>query len=129
MVGSAEIVDTDDSNIPFLIAAPTMRVPMVLSNTVNPYLAARAVLLLIKHNKFSSGQFAGENVSDAVKSVAFPGLGTGVGRVGFNTCAHQVRTAIEHIVFSNNSFPATWADAQLRHQKLYTDRVYDLQRG
>src|SRR5215831_14903577 len=37
IVGNAEIVETGDAGIPFLIAAPTMRVPMVLeSNTVNP---------------------------------------------------------------------------------------------
>src|SRR3954464_408677 len=46
LVGQAEIVPTDDARIPFVIAAPTMRVPMILRETVNPYLAARAVLLL-----------------------------------------------------------------------------------
>ena len=128
LVGTAEIVDTDDSSIPFLIAAPTMRVPMVLADSVHPYLAARAVLLLVKHGTFPSGHLAGEAITDGVKSIAFPGLGTGVGRVGPNTCAHQVRAAIEHVVIGNNDFPATWADAQIRHQKLYTDRVRDLQR-
>ena len=52
LVGQAEIVETNDSNIPYLIAAPTMRVPMVLADTVNPYLAARAALLLAKHGQF-----------------------------------------------------------------------------
>jgi len=129
LVGTAEVVETDDSNIPFLIAAPTMRVPMRLNDSVHPYLAARAVLLLIKHGTFPAGSLAGEAITDGIKSVAFPGLGTGVGGVGFNTCAHQVRAAIEHVVLGNNEFPATWADAQIRHQKLYTDRVRDLQRG
>ncbi len=85
LVGMADIVDTDNSQIPFLIAAPTMRVPMILSNSVNPYLAMRAVLLLIKNGTFASGMLQGERISDAVKSVAFPGLGTGVGRVLPNT--------------------------------------------
>jgi O-acetyl-ADP-ribose deacetylase (regulator of RNase III) len=62
-----------------------MRVPMILGNTVNPYLAARAALLLIKHGRFTDGHLAGEPVSGYVRSVAFPGLGTGVGRVGPNT--------------------------------------------
>lgn len=39
LVGLAELVETDDARIPFLIAAPTMRVPMILRDTVNPYLA------------------------------------------------------------------------------------------
>ncbi|MEZ6139182.1 MAG: macro domain-containing protein [Zavarzinella sp.] len=42
VVGQAEIIPTDDARIPFVIAAPTMRVPMILRDTVNPYLAARA---------------------------------------------------------------------------------------
>lgn len=129
LVGTAEIVDTGNSQIPFLIAAPTMRVPMILSNSVNPYLAARAVLLLIKTGTFASGMLQGERISDAVQSVAFPGLGTGVGRVPPNTCAQQVRAAINEVIFERVSFPVTWADAQIRHQALYTDQLRDLQFG
>lgn len=129
VVGVAEIVDTDNPRIPFLIAAPTMRVPMILSDSVNPYLAARAVLLLllIQYGTFSAGPLVGERVSDAVKSVAFPGLGTGVGRVSPRTCARQLRAAIDDVVLGTSSFPSSWADAQQRHQKLYTDRLRDLQ--
>src|SRR5436190_19411233 len=42
LIGTAEIVETGNLRIPYVIAAPTMRVPMVLSETINPYLAARA---------------------------------------------------------------------------------------
>jgi O-acetyl-ADP-ribose deacetylase (regulator of RNase III) len=128
LVGAAEIVETGNDRIPYVIAAPTMRVPMILTDTVNPYLAARAVFLLIQRGIVPSGALAGEAVSDAVSSVAFPGLGTGVGRVGPNTCAHQVRAAIEEIVLGRGQYPRTWAEAQQRHQLLYTDRVRDLQR-
>ncbi len=129
LVGRAEIVETGNLRIPFVIAAPTMRVPMVLFDTVNPYLAARAVLLLVQHGVVPSGPLAGEAVSAAVSSVAFPGLGTGVGRVGPNTCADQVRAAIEEVMLGRGHYPRTWAEAQQRHQLLYTDRVRDLQRG
>jgi len=129
LVGMAEIVDTENARIPFLIAAPTMRVPMILSDTVNPYLAARAVLLLIRNGTFAAGTLEGERVSDAVQSVAFPGLGTGVGRVSSAICARQVRAAIDEVVNGMGGFPKTWADAQMRHQKLYADRVRDLQFG
>ena len=127
LVGNAEIVETDSDAIPYVIAAPTMRVPMLLKNTVNPYLAARAVFLLVKHGKFREGPLVGEAISDVVHKVAFPGLGTGVGGVGPNTCANQVRRAIEDVVQGKNDFPKTWADAQARHQLLYTDRIRDLQ--
>jgi O-acetyl-ADP-ribose deacetylase (regulator of RNase III) len=127
LVGTAEIVPTDDLAIPFVISAPTMRVPMILKDTVNPYLAARAALLLVKHGRFATGHLAGETVADFVQSVAFPGLGTGVGLIGPNTCARQVAAAIEEVVGGGNSFPQSWADAQARHQLLYTDRVRNLQ--
>ncbi|WLD12760.1 macro domain-containing protein [Planctellipticum variicoloris] len=129
LVGNAEVVDTDDERIPYLIAAPTMRVPMILKDSVHPYLAARAALLSIRHGRFAAGPLVGEAVSDAIQSVAFPGLGTGVGRVGPHTCARQMRAAIEHGVLDQHEFPITWADAQMRHQGLYTDRFRDLQRG
>src|SRR5881227_3167911 len=32
-VGTAEVVETDHAGIPYLIAAPTMRVPMILGHT------------------------------------------------------------------------------------------------
>ncbi len=127
LVGMAEIVETDNVDLPFLIAAPTMRVPTILRDSVNPYLAARAVLLLVKHGVFAGGDYTGERVSDYVDTVAFPGLGTGVGRIGSNTCAHQVRAAINDVVLGRSVFPVSWADAQQRHQHLYTDRVRDLQ--
>lgn len=130
LVGHAEIVPTDDARIPFVVAAPTMRVPMILRDTVNSYLAARAVLLLIKHGRFrdDAGPFAGYAIAAVVRTVAFPGLGTGVGKVGPNICARQVRAAIEEVMLERSTFPQTWADAQSRHQLLYGDRFRDLQR-
>ena len=129
LVGSAEVVHTDDPSFPFIIAAPTMRVPMVLRDSVNPYLAARAAFLLAKHGSFPGGPFAGEPVANVIRTIAMPGLGTGVGGIGPNMCARQVRAAIEEVIFEGHSFPATWAEAQAKHQLLYTDRIRDLQRG
>lgn len=127
LVGAAEIVETDNADLPFLVAAPTMRVPTILRDSVNPFLAARAALLLVKHGTFSGGAYEGEAVCDYVETLAFPGLGTGVGRIGPETCAHQMRAAIDEVVLKRGGFPASWADAQARHQQLYTDRVRDLQ--
>jgi len=127
LVGAATIVETDNENIPFLIAAPTMRVPMILRESVNPYLAARAVFLLIRHGIFQTGKYEGKRIADYVSVVAFPGLGTGVGRVGFNTCARQVRAAIDDVVLDRYQMPKSWAEASERHQLLYTDRPRRLQ--
>ena len=128
LVGTAELVETDDVSKPFLIAAPTMRVPTILRDTVNPFLAARAVLRLIRFGHAATGPFAGEPVSELVRSVAFPGLGTGVGRVPPEICARQVRAAIEDVLLRPDAFPTSWHDAQARHQRLYRDHVTDLQR-
>jgi O-acetyl-ADP-ribose deacetylase (regulator of RNase III) len=100
-----------------MIAAPTMRVPMRLVDSVNPYLAARAALLLVKH----------QQGAQEIRSIAFPGLGTGVGGVGSNTCARQVRAAMEDVLLGARSYPQTWAEASARHQALYTDLPQRLQ--
>ena len=55
LVGAAEIVEADNARIPFLIAAPTMRVPMILSESANPYLAARAAIKLVRDGVFADG--------------------------------------------------------------------------
>lgn len=128
LVGAADIVETGHEAIPFLIAAPTMRVPMILRDTVNPFLAARAVLLLIKHGVFPDGANAGTRIADVVKTVAFPGLGTGVGQVGPNTCAYQMREAIKMVLEESVPFPATWPEAQNRHLILQDLPPRDLQR-
>lgn len=61
LVGCAEIVETDYVRIRHLIAAPTMRIPTVLEpQTVNPYLASRAVFLLIQKGVFLEGQLEGQ---------------------------------------------------------------------
>jgi O-acetyl-ADP-ribose deacetylase (regulator of RNase III) len=118
LVGQANIIQTGHPKIPFLIAAPTMRVPMPIEDTVNPYLAARGALLLIKYGSFSIGPLKGMPISDHVRSIAFPGLGTGVGRVNSDTCAFQVKTAIEEVILGSCSFPETSEDAQDKHEQL-----------
>lgn len=123
LVGSAEIVDTNDPRFPWLIVAPTMRVPMILKDSVNAYLAARAVFMLIKHGKLPSGK----PISEKINKVAFPGLGTGVGRISPNTSARQMRAAIEDILLGEFTPPKTWAEASERHQLLYTDHPRRLQ--
>lgn len=123
LVGTAAIVPTDHPKIPYVISAPTMRVPMILGlSTVNVYLATRAVLLLIKHGTLDNGH----PVQAAVKTVAIPGMGTGVGRVPPIICARQMRQAIEEVVFDQYTFPQSWFEVQTRHQRLYADDSRDL---
>ncbi len=104
-----------------------MRVPMVLRESVNPYLAARTALLLVKDGLFRSGEHQGQRIADRVHTIAVPGLGTGTGRVPADTCARQVCAAIDDVVRGRYRMPQSWAEASERHQLLYTDRPRPLQ--
>jgi len=123
LVGMADIVSTDHPKIPFVISAPTMRVPMILENSVNIYLAIRATLLLVKYGRFDDGAA----ISESVKVIAFPGMGTGVGRVKPAVFARQMLRAVEDIVEEKVVFPDSWWTAAKSHQMLYTDEPRDLQ--
>jgi O-acetyl-ADP-ribose deacetylase (regulator of RNase III) len=62
-----------------------MRTPTILGpETDHPYRAARAVL-----------ELAGSERGVLLDRVAFPGLGTGVGRVPPEVCARQMRRALQ----------------------------------
>ncbi|MBD0255877.1 MAG: macro domain-containing protein [Cytophagales bacterium] len=123
LVGQAEIVETDHPQIPYLISAPTMRVPMILTGTVNVYLAMRAILLLIKHGRLEDQT----PIREVVSRVAVSGLGTGVGKVPAEICAKQMRAAYDEVILEKEFFPASWAQAQRNHQLLYAQRARDLQ--
>jgi O-acetyl-ADP-ribose deacetylase (regulator of RNase III) len=119
LVGTAETLETGDEAIPYMIVAPTMRVPMVLTESVNAYLATRAALLCaLRH----PGEHPGK-----ISRLAFPGMGTGVGQLSPNTCARQMRVAIDDVLLDQFKPPRTWAEASERHQLLYTDHPQRLQ--
>jgi O-acetyl-ADP-ribose deacetylase (regulator of RNase III) len=86
-VGNAIIVPTNQDEIPFLITAPTMRVPSDVSNTVNSYLAFKGILqAVIRHNEVENS---------VINTLLCPGLGTGEGKMPAQKCAKQMRRAYE----------------------------------
>jgi O-acetyl-ADP-ribose deacetylase (regulator of RNase III) len=117
LIGAAQIVETADEKHPFLIAAPTMRYPMTITDTANPYLAARATFILWKYGRFQEGAFAGKQVSDVVKKIALPGFGTGVGCVKPEACARQVRGAINDILLDRFVYPESWGQVMQRQEE------------
>jgi O-acetyl-ADP-ribose deacetylase (regulator of RNase III) len=127
LVGQADVVETGHEKIPYLIFAPTMRVPMNLKDSVNPYLAARAIFLLATHDHFRSGSLAGEKIANRIQSIAIPGLGTGAGKISSKVCAQQVRAAINDVLLGEYRMPQSWAEASERHQLLYTKNPDRLQ--
>ncbi|MEG4292910.1 macro domain-containing protein [Microcoleus sp. C2C3] len=123
LVGLAEVVDTDHAKIPYLIAAPIMRVPTVLRETVNVYLATRAILTLVKFGTVPDGT----PVKHIIETIAIPGMGTGKGKVPPHVCANQMKVALEHILLSKYEFPQSLLHAQKDHHLLYASDVEDLQ--
>lgn len=87
VIGDALILPMITSyNYQYLISAPTMRVPMNIENTINVYLAFRAILIeLIKFNSVNAGS--------KIHHVVCPGLGTGIGKVPPDLCAKQMYQA------------------------------------
>lgn len=90
-VGTSLIVETGHPKHPFLAHTPTMRVPMSVAGTHNPYMAMWAMLLAVKrHNQQATQQ---------IKSIACPGLGTGIGRVPYGEAARQMALAYDNFLY------------------------------
>ena len=84
-IGQAVVIETQDDRLPWLISAPTMRVPEDVSNSVNAYLAFRASLAAIEHHN--------ESGRGEIRSVLCPGLATLTGRMKPDVCARQMKCA------------------------------------
>lgn len=94
-VGEALVVPTGAARPRWLLSAPTMREPgqVLPPDTVHPYLAARAVFRLWRDGSLDDGT----PLRAAVRTLAMPGLGTGVGGVDPGACARQVAAAWDEV--------------------------------
>jgi O-acetyl-ADP-ribose deacetylase (regulator of RNase III) len=99
-VGQATIVETFDRAIPYLVSAPTMRIPMAVPDTINAYLAFRAAIRAVKlHNREVPGA--------AIRTVMCPGLCTAIGRMPPDLCARQMAAAFETCVLNQHVGPGS----------------------
>lgn len=103
LVGRAFIVPTLDERVPYLISAPTMRVPMRISDAADIYLATRAAVAAA--------------VKGLLAHIAFPGMGTGCGEVRPEVAANAMLKGIAHAVNGSPVYPS-WRVAQERHFQL-----------
>jgi O-acetyl-ADP-ribose deacetylase (regulator of RNase III) len=109
-VGCAVIVETGDRAIPYLVSAPTMRVPMDVSETVNAYLAFRAALIAVREaNKRRPGM---------IRSVLCPGLCTFYGHMSPEKSARQMRFAHRLIAEGEASLVDQAGKILLTHREL-----------
>jgi O-acetyl-ADP-ribose deacetylase (regulator of RNase III) len=84
-VGQAMVVPTGHEIVPYLVVAPTMRIPDRVGDTVNAYLAFRAALLaVLAHNDGNKA---------SIKSLRVPALATGIGAMPMGRAAHQMHAA------------------------------------
>jgi O-acetyl-ADP-ribose deacetylase (regulator of RNase III) len=89
-VGMALVVPMPSASIRYIIAAPTMRVPTRVENTINAYLAMRAVLV--------AALIQNRTTAHPIRHVVFPGLCTGVGGMPYGRSAQQMRVAFDNIL-------------------------------
>jgi len=107
LVGRSLTLETNDEQIPYLISAPTMRVPMSfnIATSVNAYLAMKAILIAVKNNS-------------NINTVAIPGLCTGCGRMSPDTAANQMYSAYKEIIKNEHQDCKTFGDAQKGQNKM-----------
>lgn len=102
-VGQAVIVETGDAQFPLLISAPTMRVPMDVSATVNAFLAFRAVI--------RAARAYNRTARRPIETILSPGLGTAVGRMHPQACARQMHHAYRTCHLGQKTPPADLVEA------------------
>jgi len=112
LVGKALLLETGDASIPFLISAPTMRVPtnFNISTSINAYLAMKATLIVARSNP-------------AGQRVAIPGFCTGTGGMNREIAAGQMFAAYQEIVLGQKMRFPEYGDAQRYQWRLNTESL------
>lgn len=86
-VGNAITIETDSLRYPNIIFAPTMRIPGPVIDTINAYLAMRALLIEAERKGF--------------KKIIVPNLCSGIGRMPYEESSEQMFKAYENIVLGD----------------------------
>jgi len=110
-VGTAILEPTGTPGFPFVVHAPTMRVPKAVDGTDAVYIATWASLVEIYRHNLSS--------DEKITSVAMPAMGAGFGNVPFREVARQMAVAYDNFLHP----PATldWDVIIERHKRLSYD--------
>lgn len=112
LVGQAMVMPTNSARLRYVVVAPTMRVPADVSDTVNAYLAMRAILRAVEaHNRANKG-----NPANQIRSLALPGLCTGTGKMAPERAAFQMWTAYRSIVLGDLDWSKT-LEKQVAHDR------------
>jgi O-acetyl-ADP-ribose deacetylase (regulator of RNase III) len=104
LVGSAVVVPTYHAAIRFVIVAPTMRVPKIITDPADIMLATRAAVRVATDFRFDH--------------IVMPGMGTGCGQLRPDIAARAMRAGIEAGLRDTPRRPYSWREAQERHFQL-----------
>lgn len=106
LIGQAIVNETNNRKVPYVISAPTVRVPgLDVGNSIHAYLAARAVFSLALQ-------------TERIKSIAITGLCTGIGNMDRAVCAYQMHQAYKETILEK-ALPTYDAGLiKLHHKKL-----------
>lgn len=88
LVGQSFITETYNNEIPYIIIAPTMRLPMLSHDTPNAYLAMKSILRTALKNN--------------IEYLLISGLCTGAGKMSYERCANQMYIAYDEVINKNN---------------------------
>lgn len=111
-VGSAFIIGSGDHKHPWLVHAPTMRVPLIISGTDAVYLATRAALLAVYHHNKTQSEH------NKIRRVVFPAIGAGCGQVSPDSIAAQMKLAWCSIITPSSCI--NWQYALGRQNAVYS---------
>jgi O-acetyl-ADP-ribose deacetylase (regulator of RNase III) len=95
-IGTAMIESTGNLQYPFIVHAPTMRVPGSIEGSDKAYCAAWAALLAVyRHNVTSEPK---------IETLVFPALGAGFGGLPYDESARQIAAAYRHYLHPPHRF-------------------------
>jgi O-acetyl-ADP-ribose deacetylase (regulator of RNase III) len=117
-VGTAFVLSTGYAAIPFLVHAPTMRVPGSIDGTDKVYAATWAALLAVHRHNVAGNQ--------PIETVAFPAMGTGFGGVSPGEAARQMAAAYRH--YREPPHRLDWDFVAERHKAICYDGGHQVAR-
>jgi O-acetyl-ADP-ribose deacetylase (regulator of RNase III) len=110
-VGTAILEETGTPGFPFVVHAPTMRVPKAVDGTDAVYIATWAALVAIYRHNLAT--------DEKIESVAMPAMGAGFGNVPFREVARQMSVAYENFLYPPAALD--WDAIIERHKRLSYD--------
>jgi O-acetyl-ADP-ribose deacetylase (regulator of RNase III) len=108
-VGTSFIIATGHPQHPWLAHTPTMRIPMAIKGTDIPYTAMWATLLAVRQHNL-------HHPDAPIRTLACPGLGTGIGQVPPAEAARLMALAYDHFLYPTpviNTFVAASRQLQI----------------